>query len=140
MNINTWLDLFTKKVDPFKGTISNFPRIMERHDSWLDSAGANLTRFINEDRTHLTDSMVDDQWLAGFSKAMNLRQHEALLFMARFFNIKTKKSKEEVGVQTLTVCGMTFMLRTQSLTYEIEKLKKWHEAVSWIILWIGQGE
>ena len=41
--IHTYPELYTKKVDPFKGTISNFPRIMERRDSWLDSAGANLT-------------------------------------------------------------------------------------------------
>ena len=45
-----------------------------------------------------------------------------------------------MGVQTLTICGMTFMLRTQCLTYDIEKLQKWHDAVCLIILWIGQGQ
>ena len=74
--------------------------------------------------THLTDYMVYDQWLATFSNAMNMRQHEALLFLAKYFNIKTKKSKKEVEVRTLTFCGMTFMLKTQCLTYDIEKLQK----------------
>ena len=35
---------------------------------------------------------------------------------------------------------MTFMLRTQCLTYDIEKLQTWHDAVCLIILWIGQGQ
>lgn len=73
--IHTHPELYTKKVDLFKGTVSNFPHIIEQHDSWLDSAGANLAIFINGDRTHLTDYMIDDQWLAAFSNDMNMRQH-----------------------------------------------------------------
>ena len=33
MTIHTHSKLYTKKVNPFKGTISNFPMIMEQHDS-----------------------------------------------------------------------------------------------------------
>ena len=41
-------------------------------------------------------------------------------------------------MQTITVCGMTFMLKTQYLTYAIEKLQKWYKAVCLIITWIAQ--
>ena len=61
-------------------------------------------------------------------------------FLTTYFNIKTKKAKEAVGVQTLTVCGLTFMLKTQYLTYDNEKLEKRHKAVDLNITWISQGK
>ena len=71
-------ELFTKKTDVFKGTISRFPRLLEKPDSWLDSAGANLTRLINGDRVHLTDVLMDDMWFGAFSVAMNKQQHSSI--------------------------------------------------------------
>ena len=53
-------ELFTKKCDIFKGTVSRFPRILDKPDNWLDSKGVNLTRLINRDRVHLMDVMMDD--------------------------------------------------------------------------------
>lgn len=93
MIITNCLDLFTKTMDPFKGIQSKLPHIVEYHDLWLHSEGTNLARFINGDRKHLTDIMVDDESLGVFSKNMNISQHEALLLLLKFFNIKTKKIK-----------------------------------------------
>ena len=120
--IYTHHELFTKKVNPFEGTVSNFPQIIKQPDCLLDSSVINLTRYINSDITHLTDVMVNDEWLGAFSKAMNIQQHEALIFLAKYYNVKTKKAKKEISVETLSICG-TFMLKTQCLTYDSEKLE-----------------
>ena len=77
MTINTHPELFTKKVDPFKGTHSNFPHIMEYLDSWFDYDDVNLTRYTNGDHIYVIDVMVDDQWFGIFSNGMNISQHEA---------------------------------------------------------------
>ena len=67
--------------------------------------------------------MVDDEWMGAFSQAMDVQHHETLLFLSKYVNVKTKKSKEEVRAETLSICGLTFMLKTQCLTYDSENWK-----------------
>ena len=54
--------------------------------------------------------------------------------------MKIKKSNEEVWVEILIICYLTFMLKTQCLTYDSEKLERWHTVVSMILTIIVQRQ
>ena len=102
-----------------------FPRIQLKQDAWLDSDCANYSKWLNGDHISLLDSYADDIWMSHRTLARNHIQWEKYIESCAWLNIILKKSKAENFKQVVTVCGVTFDLRTQVITFDLEKRQRW---------------
>lgn len=102
-----------------------FPRIQLNQDSWLDSDCANYTKWLNGDHISLLDSYADDIWMSHKTLTGNHIQCEKYTESCTWLNAILKKSKAENFKQVVTVCGVTFDLRTQVITFDLEKRQRW---------------